>query len=127
MGHDLEADAPAEALENARSMLTYRQLSSGEACSGFADWAHGFTGMVTEHALPPVLRIGAIVPVGSAHATRSQFARHAPRNSSPTRGEAAGPRPITPGLSALARRRSPCYERYLDEMARCRVGVCGMF
>ena len=59
-GVDL-ADAPAtEALEDARSMLTYRQLSSAEACSGFADWAQGFAGMVTEHALPPVVRIGAI-------------------------------------------------------------------
>jgi len=59
-GVDLVADAPGEALEDARSMLIYRQPSSTEVCSGFADWARGFAGMVTEHALSPVLRIGAI-------------------------------------------------------------------
>ena len=60
-GVDLSADAPAaEVLEDARSMLTYRQLSSAEACSGFADWACGFAGMVAEHALPSVHRIGAV-------------------------------------------------------------------
>jgi hypothetical protein len=60
-GIDLAADVPASAsLEDARSMLTYRRLSSIEACSGFADWAHGFAGMVAEHALPPALRIGAV-------------------------------------------------------------------
>ena len=60
-GVDLGADGLAtEALEDARSMLTYRHLSNTEACSGFADWAHGFAGMVAEHALSPVLRIGAI-------------------------------------------------------------------
>jgi hypothetical protein len=60
-GVDLAADAPAsESLEDARSMLTYRHLSNAEACSGFADWAHGFAGMVAEHALSPVLRIGAV-------------------------------------------------------------------
>jgi hypothetical protein len=60
-GIDLAAEVPASAsLEDARSMLTYRQLSSTEACSGFADWAHGLAGMVTEHALPPALRLGAI-------------------------------------------------------------------
>ena len=31
-----------------------------EACSGFADWADGFAGMIAEHALPPVLRIDAV-------------------------------------------------------------------
>jgi hypothetical protein len=40
-------------------MLTCRQLSNAEACSGVADWAHGFAGMVAEHAIPPVFRIGA--------------------------------------------------------------------
>lgn len=59
-GVDIGADSPAEALEDARSMLIYRQPSSAEVCSGFADWAYGFAGMVTEHALSPVLRIGAI-------------------------------------------------------------------
>jgi hypothetical protein len=60
-GVDLGADGLATAaLEDARSMLTYRHLSNTEACSGFADWAHGFAGMVAEHALSPVLRIGAI-------------------------------------------------------------------
>jgi hypothetical protein len=60
-GVDLGADgSAAEALEDARSMLTYRYLSNAEACSGFADWAYGFAGMVAEHALSPVLRIGAI-------------------------------------------------------------------
>ena len=60
-GVDLGANAPAtEALEDARSMLTYRHLSNAEACSGFADWAQGFAGMVTEHSLSPVLRIGAV-------------------------------------------------------------------
>jgi hypothetical protein len=58
---DLASDVPASAsLENARSMLTARYLSNPEACSGFAEWAHGLTSMVAEHALPPVLRIGAI-------------------------------------------------------------------
>jgi hypothetical protein len=60
-GVDLGAGAgAAEALEDARAMLTYRRLSSAEACSGVADWAHGFAGVVIEHALPPVLRVGAI-------------------------------------------------------------------
>lgn len=60
-GVDLGAEGlAAEALEDARSMLTYRHLSNTEACSGFADWAQGFAGMVAEHALSPVLRIGAV-------------------------------------------------------------------
>jgi len=60
-GVDFSAEAPSSgALDNARSMLTCRRLSNGEACSGFADWAHGFAGIVAEHALPPVFRIGAI-------------------------------------------------------------------
>jgi hypothetical protein len=60
-GVDLATEVPASAsLEDARSMLTYRYLSNAEACSGFADWAHGFAGMVAEHAIPPVLRIGGV-------------------------------------------------------------------
>ena len=60
-GIDFVADAPSsESLDNARSMLACRHLSNAEACSGFADWAHGFAGMVAEHALPPVFRVGAI-------------------------------------------------------------------
>jgi len=47
-------------LENARSLLTRRQLSNAEACRGFADWAHGFASVVAEHAIPPVFRIGAV-------------------------------------------------------------------
>jgi hypothetical protein len=60
-GIDLTGDVPAsKALENARSVLTYRQLSMAEACNGFAEWADGFASMVAEHALPPVVRIGAV-------------------------------------------------------------------
>ena len=59
-GIDFAEEAPAESLESARSMLTCRQLSNPEACCGVADWAHGFAGMVAEHAIPPVFRIGAI-------------------------------------------------------------------
>jgi hypothetical protein len=60
-GIDFTAEGPAsESLADARAMLTYRHLSTAEACSGFADWAHGFAGMVAEHAIPPVFRIGAV-------------------------------------------------------------------
>ena len=60
-GIDFAAETPSsELLEDARSMLTCRHLSNAEACSSFADWAHGFAGMVAEHALPPVFRIGAV-------------------------------------------------------------------
>jgi hypothetical protein len=60
-GVELAAETPAsELLEDARSILTCRQLSNTEACGGVADWAHGFAAMVAEHALPPVLRIGAV-------------------------------------------------------------------
>ena len=60
-GVDFAAEEPAsESLENARSMLTCRHLTNAEACYGFADWAHGFAGMVAEHTLPPVFRVGAI-------------------------------------------------------------------
>jgi hypothetical protein len=60
-GVELAAETPAsELLEDARAILTYRQLSNAEACGGVADWAHGFAAMVAEHALPPVLRIGAV-------------------------------------------------------------------
>src|SRR5207237_9857551 len=59
-GIDVVDDAPSESLESARSTLTRRQLSNADACSGFADWAHGLAGMVAEHAIPPVFRIGAI-------------------------------------------------------------------
>jgi hypothetical protein len=41
-------------------MLTCRRLSNAEACSGLGNWAYGFAGMVSEHAIPPVFRIGAI-------------------------------------------------------------------
>ena len=58
-GIDFAEEAPTESLESARSMLTCRHLSNTEACSGVADWAHGFAGMVAEHAIPPVFRIGA--------------------------------------------------------------------
>ena len=40
-------------------MSPLNHLSDAEACSGVADWAHGFAGMVAEHAIPPVFRIGA--------------------------------------------------------------------
>jgi hypothetical protein len=60
-GPDLVEESPSSvSLESARSMLTRRHLSNAEACSGFADWAHGFAGAVAEHALPPVFRVGAI-------------------------------------------------------------------
>ena len=60
-GVDLAEDAPAsEALERARAMLTCRRLSPDEVCGGVADWARGLAGAVTEHALPPVFRIGAV-------------------------------------------------------------------
>jgi hypothetical protein len=60
-GPDFAEGSPSSAsLESARSLLTRRQLSNAEACSGLADWAHGFAGAVTEHALPPVFRLGAI-------------------------------------------------------------------
>jgi hypothetical protein len=60
-GIDFGAEEPPSAsLESARAMLTCRRLTSAEACSGFADWAHGFAGMVAEHAVPPVFRIGAV-------------------------------------------------------------------
>jgi hypothetical protein len=53
-------EPPSESLESARAMLTCRRLTNAEACSGFADWAHGFAGMVAEHAVPPVFRVGAV-------------------------------------------------------------------
>lgn len=60
-GVDLAEDDPAsEALERARAMLTCRRLSPDEVCGGLADWARGLAGTVTEHALPPVFRIGAV-------------------------------------------------------------------
>ncbi len=46
-------------------MLTRRRLSNTAACGGFADWAHGFAGLVAEHAIPPVFRIGAIAWLAS--------------------------------------------------------------
>jgi hypothetical protein len=60
-GPDFAEGSPAAvSLESARSLLTRRQLSNAEACSGLAEWAHGFAGAVIEHALPPVFRVGAI-------------------------------------------------------------------
>ena len=43
-----------------RSMLTCRRLSNAEMCSGSADWAPGFAGVLAEHALPLMLRLGAV-------------------------------------------------------------------
>jgi hypothetical protein len=44
-GIDFAAEAlSSESLDNARSLLTCRHLSNAEACSGFADWAHGEPG-----------------------------------------------------------------------------------
>jgi esterase/lipase superfamily enzyme len=54
----LDPPPPAEVIR--MPMLTCRELSNGEACSGFADWVHGLAGMVAEHAIPPVFRVGAI-------------------------------------------------------------------
>ena len=108
-GVDLGADAPAsEALEDARSMLTYRQLSSAEACSGFADWAHGFAGMVIEHALPPVLRIGAVAwlarvalrPEGEGEAAAAAV-------SAPPRSDAASDGTQPAGDAARSHDRAP--------------------
>lgn len=60
-GPSFAEGSPAHAsLEAARSTLTRRQLSNADACSGLAEWAHGFAGMVVEHSLSPVFRIGAI-------------------------------------------------------------------
>ena len=116
-GVELGAEAPAaEALEDARSMLTYRRLSSAEACSGFADWAHGFAGMVAEHSLPPVLRIGAIAwlarvalrtegPEGEAAAASASIplGGDAARDAARPAGEAARGHDRAPQVCSLAR------------------------
>lgn len=47
-------------LESSRSLLTRRLLSNAEACHGVANWADGFKSVVTQHAISPVFRIGAI-------------------------------------------------------------------
>jgi hypothetical protein len=70
-------------------MLTCRQRSNTEACSGFVDWAQGFAAMVAEHALSPVLRIGAV----------AWLARVALR---PDEGVARVPRPFEEDATCVA-------------------------
>jgi len=55
-----EDRAPWEELEDARSALTARYPSSDDVCSGVCAWASGMASAAYEHALSPVLRIGAI-------------------------------------------------------------------
>ena len=55
-----EDRAPWEDLEDARATLTARYPSSDDVCSGVGAWASGMASATYEHALTPVLRIGAI-------------------------------------------------------------------
>ena len=55
-----EDRAPWEELEDACVTLTARYPSSDDVCSGVCAWASGMASAAYEHALTPVLRIGAI-------------------------------------------------------------------
>ena len=55
-----EDRAPWADLEDARATLIARYPSSDDVCSGVCAWASGMASVAYEHALPPVLRIGAI-------------------------------------------------------------------
>ena len=55
-----EDRAPWEDLEDARSTLTARYPSSDDVSSGVCAWASGMASAAHEHALTPVLRVGAI-------------------------------------------------------------------
>jgi len=56
----IEDRAPWEDLEDARASLTARYPSADDVCSGVCAWASGMASAAYEHALTPVLRIGAI-------------------------------------------------------------------
>jgi hypothetical protein len=58
--HPTEDCAPWEELDDARAALTARYPSSDDVCSGVCAWASGMASAAYEHALNPVLRIGAI-------------------------------------------------------------------
>ena len=109
-GVDLSADGLAsEALEDARSTLTYRHLSNTDACSGFADWARGFAGMVTAHALSPVLRIGAITWL--ARVALRPEGEEAASTAPPPRRDAASASPEPTGEAGEADAAGPAPER----------------
>jgi hypothetical protein len=55
-----EDRAPWEDLEDARATLIARYPSSDDVCSGVCAWASGMASVAYEHAVTPVLRIGAI-------------------------------------------------------------------
>ncbi len=55
-----EDRAPWEDLEDARATLIARYPSADDVCSGVCAWANGMASATYQHALTPVLRIGAI-------------------------------------------------------------------
>jgi hypothetical protein len=55
-----EDRGPWEDLEDARATLIARYPSSDDVCSGVCAWASGMASAAYEHAVTPVLRIGAI-------------------------------------------------------------------
>lgn len=55
-----EDRAPWEDLEDAHAAFTARYPSSDDVCLGVCAWASGMASAAYEHALTPVLRVGAI-------------------------------------------------------------------
>jgi hypothetical protein len=59
-GSDEHNTHAAEVLEPALASLVKRRISNAEICSGVAGYASGWAQIASEHAIPPVARIGLI-------------------------------------------------------------------
>jgi len=60
-GADESNGHAADLLEPALDHLTRRKPTTAQLCSGVGSWAEAFAQIATEHTIPPVARLGAIV------------------------------------------------------------------
>jgi hypothetical protein len=60
-GTDESNGHAADLLEPALDHLTRRKPTTAQLCSGVGSWAGAFAQIATEHTIPPVARLGAIV------------------------------------------------------------------